>query len=38
MKGIAYSGYSGSQVEKIEISLDRGKTWNEAQIIQHRNV
>merc|ERR1719336_317938 len=32
VKGIAYSGYTGSKITKVEVSTDAGRTWQTATL------
>ena len=33
VKGVAYTGAERSRIEKVEITIDNGKTWSEAKLL-----
>ena len=35
VRGIAYSGGENTQIEKIEVTVDDGRSWQVASILQH---
>jgi sulfite oxidase len=38
LSGVAYSGFSGDTIAKVQVSADQGNSWNDAKIVDLLNI